>query len=85
MAKESTHKKKSLFSSNKKYPGTFHVTMGLAFTGSSEKPADNALHDALFIWKAEGGKGIKGLWGSNYTSLTFIITFVLTLGCRKDT
>lgn len=79
------HIKKSLFSSNKKYPGTFHVTMGLAFTGSSEKPADNTLHDALFIWKAEGGKGIKGLWGSNYTSLTFIITFVLTLGCRKDT
>jgi len=60
LKKAHTHKK-SLFSSNKRYPGTFSVTMGLAFTGSSEKNAQNAPHEVLFIWKAEGGKGIKGL------------------------
>lgn len=56
------------------------MTTGLAFTGSSEKTAHNTPHDALFIWKAEGGKGIKGLWESNYSSLMFILTFVLALG-----
>lgn len=78
------HKKKSLFSSNKRYPGTFNVTMGPAFTASSDKTAHNTPHDALFICKAEGGKGIKGLWGSNYTSLMFIAAFVLALGHRRD-
>lgn len=87
MAEESTKKtpnQNPLFSSNKRYPGTFNVTMGLAFTGSSEKTAHNTPHAALFIWKAEGGKRIMGLWGLNYTSLMFILTFVLALGCRKD-
>lgn len=82
MAEESTEK--SLFSSNKRHPGTFNVTMGLAFTGSSEKTADNTPCDTLLVKKAEGGKGIVGLWGSNYNSLMFILTFVLALGCRKD-
>lgn len=37
------------------------MTTGPAFTGSSEKTAHNIPRGALFMWKAEEGKGIKGL------------------------